>query len=368
VKDGLFAGLAARVVDAVGWPPDGSRPWVVGTLAAAMVLLVTVVIGWLLKNVVVGALRRLTAKTVTNLDDEILALAERPMLRLVTMVGIYVAASDLPLPGPWETTLTGILLILLVLVAIRVATKIAVVLLIAYGAKVSDDIGKDRYQKDYVPLLSKIAGTVFVFFGLVVVLRHFGQDVSSLVAALGIGGLAISFAAKDTLGNMFAGFTILLDRPFRPGDRIRLASGEVGDVVDVGTRSTRVKLLDQNMLIVPNSELVQTRVVNYNFPSHATRAQLDVGIAYGSDVERAKAIVLAAIQAERDVAEPAVLVAGFGESALNLSATYTIAEFATTGPIQDRVRTRVYTEFLKAGIKIPYPTRELIVQAGTPPA
>ncbi len=321
-----------------------------------------------MKNVVAGALRRLAARTATDLDDQILDLAERPSFRLVQMIGIYVAALELPLPMVWETILTGVLLVAVVLVAVRVATKIALVLLLAYGSRVHDDIGKERFTKDYVPLLSKIVGTVFVMVGLITVLHHFGQDVSSVVAALGIGGLAVSFAAKETLGNMFAGFTILVDRPFRPGDRIRLATGEVGDVIEVGTRSTRVKLLDQNMLIVPNSELVNTRVVNFNFPTHSTRAQLEVGIAYGADVERAKQIVVEAIQAQPEITEPpAVHLAGFGDSALNISAYYIISEYANAGAIQDRVRTRVYTEFQKAKIKIPYPTRELI-HTGAPPA
>src|SRR5262249_15848919 len=298
------------------------------------------------------------------LDDQILNLAERPMLRLVGMIGVYLAASELPLPPAWETVLTGVLLMIVVLVAVKVATKISLVLLIAYGTRVSDDLGKERYEQDYAPLLSKIVGTILFVFGLVIVLHHFGQDVSSLVAALGIGGLAISFAAKDTLGNMFAGFTILLDRPFRPGDRIKLATGETGDVVEVGARSTRGRLLHQNLLIVPDRQLGNHRGLKFNFPTHEAGAQVDVGVAYGADIDRAKAIVREAIQAQPEVSrKPYVLLTSFGDSALNLTGTFVVAQWVDVGAVQDRIRTRIYIELEKAGISIPYPTRELIVTA-----
>jgi small-conductance mechanosensitive channel len=366
----FLAPTAERLLDAAGWPHSWGRSWVAGLLAALVILAATVVIGWLVKNVLAGALRRLAAKTTTDLDDQIVALAEKPAFRLVRMVGIYLAVLELPVPRPLDMAVTGILLILVIFVAVRLVTRIGILLLLAYGRRVSDVPGRQRYEKDYVPLLSKILGTILTLMGLIIVLRHFGQDVSSVVAALGIGGLAISFAAKETLGNMFAGFTLLLDRPFRPGDRIKMATGEIGDVLEVGTRSTRIRLLDSNMLIVPNSELVNNRVVNFNFPDPSMRGALEVGIAYGSDIERAKAIVLDAIRAQPEVIDPppSVLLAAFGDSALVLAASYVVAEFADAGAVQDRVRVRVYNELGAAGIKIPYPTRELIHVAPAPAA
>lgn len=362
MKQGILAPFAERLLAAAGWSDGAERDWVAGLSAALAVILLTLSVGWLLKNVVTGALRRLAARTASDLDDKILDLSERPMFRLIRTVGFYIAVRELPLSEELGTAATGVLLIILVWVTVRVATQIAVALLMAYAQRVGDEVSRQRFARDYVPLLTKVCGTLFVLLGLVAVLHHFHQDVSSVVAALGIGGLAISFAAKETLGNMFAGFTILVDRPFRPGDRIRLASGEVGDVVEVGTRSTRVRLVDQNMLIVPNAELVNTRVVNFNYPTHATRAQLDVTIAYGSDLERAKAIVLDAVKGQPEVTEPpAVLFTAFGDSGLLVSAFYVVPDFVSGGAVQDRVRTQVYREFTAAGIKIPYPTRELIV-------
>lgn len=365
---GIVAPSAERFLVWAGWPAGWGRAWLAAIIGAFVILLATLVLGWFLKNVVAGMLRRFASRTATDLDDQIVTLAEKPAFRLVQMIGVYVAVLEFPFPDRIGLLVSGLLLVVVILVTVRLATQIAVVLLLAYGRRMKDDAGRDRFTKDYVPLLSKILGTVFVLMGLIAVLHHFGQDVSSVVAALGIGGLAISFAAKDTLGNMFAGFTIVLDRPFRPGDRIMLATGEVGDVLEVGTRSTRLRLLDANMLIVPNSELVNTRVTNFNFPSHSTRATLEVGIAYGSDLTRAKQIIADAIQAQPEVTEPPVVqLVAFGEWALRITAFYIVAQFADAGVVMDHVRVRVYEEFHKAGIKIPYPTREIIQVGPTPP-
>jgi small-conductance mechanosensitive channel len=366
---GLVAPAAERVLVWAGWPEGWGHAWPAGVIGAVVILAVTFVLGWFLKNVVAGTMRKLAARTATDLDDQIVDLAEKPAFRLVQMIGVYLAVLELPFPERVALILSGFLLVAVILVTIRLVTQIGVILLLAYGRRVQDDAGRDRFVKDYVPLLSKILGTVLALMGLIAVLHHFGQDVSSVVAALGIGGLAISFAAKDTLGNMFAGFTILLDRPFRPGDRIKLATGEIGDVLEVGTRSTRLRLLDANMLIVPNSELVQSRVTNFNFPSHATRATLEVGIAYGADVELAKRLVLEAITAQPEVTEPpAVQLVAFADSALSIAAWYIVAQYADAGAVQDRVRVQVYAAFQKAGVRIPYPTREIVMVGPTPPA
>src|SRR6185369_4384850 len=121
---------------------------------------------------------------------------------------------------------------------------------------------RERLEREYVPLISKITTLAVALIVVIVVAKHFGKDVTSLVAALGVGSLAIGLAAQQTLGNMIAGFTLLFDRPFRVGDRIQLATGESGEVQDIGVRSTRIIMPSRNLLIVPNAELVNSQMVN----------------------------------------------------------------------------------------------------------
>jgi small-conductance mechanosensitive channel len=323
-------------------------------------------VSWFLARVVGRALKRLAARTESDVDDRILEILSRPQRRLLHVIGAYLAIRELPLPPRVAVALNGLLVIYGAWIAVRLATRIAITLLLAYGQRVKDEVGKEHFEKDYVPLLSKIIGVIFFVVALIYVLNYFGQNVTSLVAALGIGGAAIGLAARDTIAHMFAGFVILVDRPFRPGDRIKLVSGEIGDVVDVGTRSTRIKLLDQNTLIVPNSDLMNQRVINLTYPAHATQASLEVRLAFGSDVDAAKQLILEALRELPEVVAeppPTVLFAAHGEWALQLTATYVVSQFGDAAKVQERARLAIHRKLAEAGVKIPFPTREIVSAA-----
>lgn len=358
----LWDRAATRILDAVGWSTE-NREWPLGVVKAVLLLMVWWVAARLLALGAMRLVKQLTSRTRTDLDDRIIAIAERPLRRLIIVAGMYYAIDALPLPERIHRISTGVVYVAGVYFAVRLIQQLFLLVISVYGTRVKDPEGKVQFEKDYLPLISKVIGTVLAIVGLISVLHHFGQNVSSLVAALGVGGVAIGFAAQDTLRNMLAGFMILMDRPFRPGDRIRLSSGEVGDVVEVGTRSTRMRLLDANMLIVPNSELMNARVVNFNFPNHITRGELDVGVAYGSDIEACKKLVYDAIASDPDTVKdppPAVFFVGFGDFSLNIKAFYQIRDFTLLGVVQDRVRVAVYNRFNAAGVKIPFPIREII--------
>jgi MscS family membrane protein len=344
-------------------PPGASREWLAGIVAALLVLALAFLVSFLVGRVGTRVARQIAARTTTDVDDKILDIIEKPLRKLILVIGMYLAVLELPLPGRIGIVIAGIFLIYVALVAVRLATQLSLTLLVAYGHRVDDEIGKERFEKDYLPLLSKVLGAVFFVVALIYVLHHFGQNVSSLVAALGIGTAAVGLAARETLANMFAGFVILIDRPFRPGDRIKLVSGDIADVVEVGTRSTRLRLLDQNALVVPNNELVNSRVINLSYPAHPTQATLELRVAYGSDLEAVKALVLDTVKAQPEVVAeppPGVLFTAFGDHALVLTLTYVISQFADAAKAQEKVRLAVYRRFSEAGVKIPFPTREIV--------
>jgi len=355
----FFEGL----LEQAGYPAGDSRRWLAGVIAATAVMALTFGVSWFIVHVAGRGLRRLAARTTTDIDDKILAILSRPQRRLVHIIGFYLAANELPLPSRVAVVVTGLLVIWGAWIAVRLATQIAMVLLMAFGHRVEDDIGKERFEKDYLPLLSKVIGVIFFIVALIYVLAYFGQNVTSLVAALGIGGAAIGLAARDTIAHMFAGFVILIDRPFRPGDRIKLVSGEIGEVLEVGTRSTRIKLLDQNMLVVPNSDLMNQRVINLTYPTHPTVATLELRIGFGSDIDAARQLILASLKDVPEVVAeppPSVMFTSIGEHALLLTVSYVVSEFGDANKVQDAVRLLLYRKLGEAKIKIPYPTREII--------
>jgi MscS family membrane protein len=280
---------------------------------------------------------------------ERIAGIRRTLVLLVVSVGGYASVQVAPLPSAAERALSGTLFVVGAFVTARFIIHV-VTLVLATSVAYASTEDRARLEREYVPMVAKGTTLTVGLILVVVVAKHFGQDVTSLVAALGVGSLAIGLAAQQTLGNMIAGFVLLVDRPFRPSDRIRLASGEAGEVVEIGVRSTRIVLGDRNLLIVPNAELVNSRVVNFTFPSSVTRGEVKVLVAHGTDVDRAAAILTGiAAGDERVQANPApsVRVSAILPLGIELAVGFDVALHPDVIPVEDKVRRRLLEEFAK---------------------
>ncbi|MEX2189058.1 MAG: mechanosensitive ion channel family protein, partial [Bacteroidota bacterium] len=196
-------------------------------------------------------------------------------------------------------------------------------------------------------------------------LNYFRQDVSSLVVSLGVGSLAIALAAQDTIANMIAGFVIMMDKPFRPGDRIQLASGETGDVYEIGIRSTKVLDFDNNVIVMPNAELTKGKIVNYSYPEMVIRVMVQVGVAYGTDIDQARQIMVKLARLHPHVmSEPApeVFVMDLADSAILLRLVGRSDDFRQKFLTEAALREEIYNSFVKEGIEIPFPQRVVHLQ------
>jgi small-conductance mechanosensitive channel len=184
-------------------------------------------------------------------------------------------------------------------------------------------------------------------------------DVSGLVTTLGIASLAIALAAQNTLSDTISGFTIMMDRPFRIGDRIEIQDLNTwGDVVDIGLRSSRVRTRDNRMVVVPNSVIGKSLVVNHAYPNTQYRIQVHIGIAYGSDIEIARNVMIEAVQGVEGVLanRPVeALFLEFGPSALLFRVRWWINSYEDTRRMFDRVNSSLYHALNEAGIEIPFP-------------
>jgi small-conductance mechanosensitive channel len=204
-----------------------------------------------------------------------------------------------------------------------------------------------------------------VVVGLVVILDRYHIDIKSILVTLGVGSLAIGLALQDTLANMFGGFTILVDRPFRVGDRIQLQSGEIGDVQTIGLRATTVLLPDQNLLIVPNALLVKNMVINHSYPDNRSRVVVEVGVAYGSDIELVKRLMLEAAQENPAVLQtppPSIIFNAFGQSALLMTLTCNLQSYKDAATVKDDLNSMIDGKFRAAGIEIPFPSQTVYLR------
>jgi len=212
--------------------------------------------------------------------------------------------------------------------------------------------------------------------GGLVLLGALGVQITPLLTALGVGGLAVALALQDTLGNLFAGLHLLADRPIRVGDYVKIGDSIEGFVVDVGWRSTRVRLLQNNVVIVPNSNVAKSTIINYDLPESRMALLIRVSVDYASDPDRVAAVLIdEATRAVGDVpnllGDPpprAQLIPGFGESGLEFTLVVQIVRFVEQFPVQDELRKRILRRFRAEGITIPYSTRVVHVRGDGPPA
>jgi MscS family membrane protein len=207
---------------------------------------------------------------------------------LLYVIGLGLFAELAPLNDRVQSWLSGFIYVVVVFIVLRILRRAAMV---AIEWSASRSRHSNTLQQGFIPLLRNLI-TLFVFFsGAIMVLKRFDYDVMSLITALGVGSLAVGLAAKDTLSHMISGFTLIIDRNLRPGDKINLA-GAVGDVEEIGLRSTRLRTGDGNTLIVPNSELVNTKILNLSLPSREKTCSTTFGVAYSVPFARVRDICL----------------------------------------------------------------------------
>ncbi len=341
--------------------------WAKELLGALLIL----ALFWLLSQLVVMMLnkwgRRLTAFTSTDLDDRVLQRVLPYVSRLFIVLGVYLAFRSLPLNDKLVTVASGGIFIILVVIICNLIYHALDELMKWYLARQQDSAGTVM-SRQMVPVAEKIVSLFLMGAALIVVLKHFSYDIFSLVTALGIGSLAIGMAAKDTLAHMISGFTIMLDRPFRIGDRIQLIGGQIGDVADIGLRSTKIKTLDNQLLIIPNSDLCNTMLTNQAFPNSRAKGRINIGVAYGSDVDEVKTLLIATAGEVADVLvdpSPEAYFVSFGDSALNMSLFFWVEEYSTLFGITDKINSLIIKRFSEHSIEIPFPTRTVKMQKGT---
>lgn len=342
------------------------RIWAKELLVALLILTCF----WLLAQVACWLLgkwgRRLASVTRTDLDDRILQRIIPHVSRLLTMLGLYLAMHSLPLGERVVVILSGLLYSLVVLVFFNLVYHVLDESMQWYisGQRERSDA---LISRQMLPVAEKLALLLLMSMALIVILKHFNYDIFSIVTALGIGSLAIGMAAKDTLAHMISGFTLMFDRPFRIGDRIQLTGGQVGDVLDIGLRSTKIMTLNSQLLVIPNSDLCNSMLTNLAAPDVRAKGRITIGVAYGSDVEKVKRVlVAAALEVEevlRDPAPEAFFVA-FGDCSLNMTLFFWVESYEILFSTTDRVNSLILRRFADNAIEIPFPTRTVIMEKG----
>ena len=329
--------------------------------AHAAVLVVTSLLLAALVDLLVSRLvKRWAKKSRTDLDDRLVDNLHRPLFLTVLLFGLVLALGQLPLREGVVLFLTRFLKTLVLLSWAGFAFKGSAILLELFSH------AEQRFaaiQPRTLPLFDNITkivvagGAVYFFFVI------WGADVGAWLAGAGIVGIAVGFAAKDTLANLFSGVFIVADAPYRVGDFIVLDSGERGRVSQIGLRSTRLLTRDDIEITVPNAVIANAKITNETGgPWEKERVRVPVGVAYGSDIDRVKEVLLEVAHANDSIdsdPEPRVRFRSFGDSGLNLELLGWIHEPVLRGRVIDALNTEVYKRLGAEGIEIPYPKRDV---------
>ena len=296
-------------------------------------------------------------------DQRLLSALKRPITYALFLVGAWVAVNRMPVSARIDALIDGVLFASGVLLITLALARAYSILLDWYASRAPASESSSQVAREFTPLFSKVGKVFIALVALSMLLQHFGVNVASLVVSLGVGSLAVGLAAQDTLSNMFAGFTILLDQPFRVGDRIQLATGETGDVQSIGMRATTIKTGDETIVIVPNSLLVKERLVNLSRPTRHIVTRVEVGVAFGSDLAQVKDVLrraaLSSTYVDKD-REPGVVITRFAESAVNFQVMFWARDYADQGLARSEVYEAIHDGLAAAGIAIPLPTRRII--------
>jgi MscS family membrane protein len=317
---------------------------------------------WLIRRL----LPRLARRTPTPFDDAILQAVGSGLRWLVVVLTLHLATARLTFVSSRLKSFLGDVYFVLGLAIVFRIVWTAITLADTWYRERAVREGREEQLAPLITLLTRVGRVVFALVGAGFVLDWFGYNISAIAAALGIGGLAISLAAQDTIADAIAGFIILVDRPFRLGDRIEIQGvGTWGDVVEIGLRTTRIRTRDNRMVIVPNSIIGSNQVINYSYPDPRYRIETHVGIGYGSDIEAVRRIIVGTVrEVEGVVLDKPVdaLYVDMGDSAMIFRVRWWIGSYVDTRRMFDRVHTALQHALDAAGVDMPYPTQNFNLQ------
>lgn len=318
----------------------------------------------LVDKLVTTLLHRLTRRTKTELDDLIIDQLHRPVMRSTVLIGFYVALKVSGMHDQVANLLAHLIQTLIVLIWLFAAMPLAG---IVFNWMSRHETRFRAVQPASLPLFSIGSKVALVSAAVYAGMLAWEIDVAAWVASAGIMGLAVGFAARDTLANLFAGVSILADAPYKIGDYIVLTDGNKrGMVTHIGLRSTRILTRDDIEVTIPNAAIANSTLVNESGgPSVHQRVRLRLNVAYGSDVDQVRDLLLAVAREEpmvRPEPTPRVRFRQFGDSGLIFELLCWIAEAELRGRAIDALHTRAYKTLGDAGIEIPFPQQDIHIR------
>ncbi len=330
--------------------------WENVALRFVTILVFTLIAAFLLKVILKTVLKPLTKKTKTKVDDIIIKSLSSIIFYIIFLVGVKIGLSQFQLTTDAFDNLVDTLLILIIsVVLLKIINHLADLWMKEWKFKT-----KTTADERLIPFLQKILKAVVIILAVIFIFSGWNVNISPLLATAGIAGLAIGLAVKDSLSNILGGLQLVLDRTFKVGDKVELESGEMGVILDIGLRSTKLKTYDNEVIYIPNGFLANAKIKNFTHPDVSIRVNVEFGVVYGSDTDKVRQVVLDAMRKIDTVIEepePIVQFLKMSDFSLDFIARAWVKEYTEAYSTKIRMTDEIYNALNKAGIGIPFPTR-----------
>jgi len=320
------------------------------------------ILGFLVEKYILGYFKRAAAKTGWEGDDIILASLNKYVTLWFVLIGIFIAIHNVSLSPGNLVIIKKLILVIFIFSATVVMVKILSGMVDIYARR-----AKGAFPS--TSIFTNITKVVVYIIGGMIILQALDISITPILTALGVGGLAVALALQDTLSNLFAGIQIIASRQVKPGDYVKLDSGEEGYVVDITWRNTTIRALPNNMIIVPNAKLSNALITNYYMPEKELAVLVNLGVSYSSDLNKVERVT---IEVAREVMkevpggvpdfEPFVRYHTFGDFSINFTVVMRAREFTDQYLIKHEFIKRLHQRYIQEGIEIPFPVRTVYMK------
>lgn len=322
-------------------------------------LVITVIIAFLAKIILKQVLKPLAEKTKTKIDDLIIKSLSSIIFYIALLLGFKVGLQNFEVGENIQAIFDGIINTFLVFIVAVFLLKI----ISGFALQQTKEWKfktKTTADERMIPFLQKIFKAVVIILALIFAFNAWKINISPLLATAGIAGIAIALAVKDSLNNILGGLQLVLDKTFKVGDKIQLESGELGVVMDVGLRSTKLRTYDNEVIYIPNGYLANTKIKNFTEPDLSIRTSVNFGVEYGSDTKKVQKVVLEAMKKIESIIEqpePVVLFLKMSDFSLDFVAKAWVESYADAYSTKLKMTDEIYNALNRANISIPFPTR-----------
>ena len=329
-------------------------------IRSLVVILIVFVFLRMFLIIIEKVLLKVTSKTKTQADDILIKKSSKPLSLIIILLGLRLAIEELSLDSSIEEFMGKVIFSIIVLF-VSYLTYLIMDIIIFRALK---KMAKSNYEsvKDLMSLAKSFLRIVIGILALLYVLELWGIEIGPFLAGLGIAGIAIAFAMQSTLSNIFGGISMILDKTVKAGDLVYLEGGTKGKIMNIGLRSTKILTFDNELIIVPNGKLADSKIQNVALPEPRSRVVIPFGVAYGSNISKVKKIVKSELKKINNLEKDSEIIVRFlemSDSSLNFKAYFYVDSFEHRIDSVDEANTRIYESFNRNGIEIPFPQRDV---------